>query len=96
MSALPGLDRPAETPGGTMPAGPARHGRLRAAAAAHEVPLAAILVTVAVVDFTYLAANSPTRIRDVLLMLLVAVSSPAEPGARATRRASTGDRRGTS
>src|ERR1700722_7115291 len=73
MSAMPaGPGRPAEPPGDTATAGPARHGRLRAAAAAHGVPLAAILVTVAVVALPYLAGKLAYRIRDVLLMLLVA------------------------
>ena len=44
MSAEPARPRPpAEAPGDTAAAGPARPGRLRAAAAAHGVPLAAIL-----------------------------------------------------
>ena len=72
MSAIPGLGRSAETPRDTATAGPARHGRLRAAAAARGVPLATILVTVAVVALTYLAGKLAYRIRDVLLMLLVA------------------------
>jgi predicted PurR-regulated permease PerM len=64
--------RPAEPPGDTAPAGPARHGRLRAAGAARGVPLATILVTVGVVALTYLAGKLAYRIRDVLLMLMVA------------------------
>ena len=80
MSAEPaGPARPAERP--RDPAGPpsdaaaagaVRHRRLRAAAAARGVPLATILVTVAVVALTYLAGKLAYRIRDVLLMLLVA------------------------
>jgi predicted PurR-regulated permease PerM len=73
MSAEPaGPRRPAEPPDDTAPAGPARRGRIRAAAAARGVPLATILVTVAVVALTYLAGKLAYRIRDVLLMLMVA------------------------
>jgi predicted PurR-regulated permease PerM len=50
----------------------ARHGRLRDAAAKRGVPLATILVTVAVVVLTYLAGKLAYRIRDVLLMIAVA------------------------
>src|SRR5690348_11916651 len=73
MSAMPaGPGRSTETPRDTATSEPARHGRLRAAAAARGVPLAAILVTVAVVALTYLAGKLAYRIRDVLLMLMVA------------------------
>ena len=73
MSAEPARPgRPAELPGDAAPAGPVRHGRLRAAAAARGVPLAAILVTVAVVVLTYLAGKLAYRLRDVILMILVA------------------------
>src|SRR5260370_28807094 len=73
MSAEPaGPGRPAQTPRDTAAAGPARHGRLRAAAAARGVPLATILVTVAVVALTYLAGKLAYRIRDVILMIVVA------------------------
>jgi len=48
-----------------------RRARLRAAAA-RGVPLAAILVTVAVVVLTYLAGKLAYRLRDVILMVLVA------------------------
>ena len=51
---------------------PVRHGRLRDAAAKRGVPLATILVTVAVVVLTYLAGKLAYRIRDVLLMIAVA------------------------
>jgi predicted PurR-regulated permease PerM len=57
---------------GTATAAPARHGRLRDAAARRGVPLATILVTVAVVALTYLAGKLAYRIRDVLLMIAVA------------------------
>jgi predicted PurR-regulated permease PerM len=73
MSAMPASPgRSAETPRDTAAAGPARHGRLRAAAAARGIPLATILVTVAVVVLTYLAGKLAYRIRDVLLILMVA------------------------
>ena len=72
--------RPAQA--GTATAAPAqagaednvrvRHGRLRDAAARRGVPLATILVTVAVVVLTYLAGKLAYRIRDVLLMIAVA------------------------
>ncbi len=56
----------------TATAAPVRHGRLRDAAAKRGVPLATILVTVAVVVLTYLAGKLAYRIRDVLLMIAVA------------------------
>jgi predicted PurR-regulated permease PerM len=49
-----------------------QHRRLRDAAARRGVPLATILVTVAVVVTTYLAGKLAYRIRDVLLMIAVA------------------------
>jgi predicted PurR-regulated permease PerM len=64
----PGGPAEASTPA----AAPARHGRLRDAAAKRGVPLATILVTVAVVVLTYLAGKLAYRIRDVLLMIAVA------------------------
>jgi predicted PurR-regulated permease PerM len=51
---------------------PVQHRRLRDAAARRGVPLATILVTVAVVALTYLAGKLAYRIRDVLLMIAVA------------------------
>ncbi len=57
---------------GTTAAVAVRHGRLRDAAARRGVPLATILVTVAVVTLTYLAGKLAYRIRDVLLMIAVA------------------------
>jgi predicted PurR-regulated permease PerM len=51
---------------------PVRGGRLRDAAAKRGVPLATILVTVAVVVLTYLAGKLAYRIRDVLLMIALA------------------------
>jgi predicted PurR-regulated permease PerM len=49
-----------------------RHSRLRDAAARRGVPLATILVSVAVVILAYLAGKLAYRIRDVLLMIAVA------------------------
>jgi predicted PurR-regulated permease PerM len=72
MSAEPAEPGLAGPPGDAAPAGPARHGRVRAAAAARGVPLATILVTVAVVALTYLAGKLAYRIRDVLLLVLTA------------------------
>jgi len=61
MSAIPaGPGRPARAPGDAATAAQVRRARLRAAAAARGVPLATILVAVAVVVLTYLAASSPT------------------------------------
>jgi predicted PurR-regulated permease PerM len=51
---------------------PVQHRRLRDAAARRGVPLATILVTVAIVALTYLAGKLAYRIRDVLLMIAVA------------------------
>ena len=51
---------------------PVRHRRLRDAAARRGVPLATILTTVGVVVLTYLAGKLAYRIRDVLLMIVVA------------------------
>jgi predicted PurR-regulated permease PerM len=56
----------------STPAAQARPGRIRGAAARRGVPLATILVTVAVVVLTYLAGKLAYRIRDVLLMIAVA------------------------
>ncbi len=67
----------AVSPDGPAPAGAAnttrvQHRRLRDAAAQRGVPLATILVSVAVVALTYLAGKLAYRIRDVLLMIFVA------------------------
>ena len=51
---------------------PVQHRRLRDAADRRGVPLATILVSVAVVALTYLAGKLAYRIRDVLLMIAVA------------------------
>jgi predicted PurR-regulated permease PerM len=57
---------------GPVTTGYVRHGRLRDAAVKRGVPLATILVTVAVVVLVYLAGKLAYRIRDVLLMIAVA------------------------
>jgi predicted PurR-regulated permease PerM len=73
MSATPGgPGRPAQVPGDVATAAQARRARLRAAAAAHGVPLATILVSVAVVVLTYLAGKLAYRLRDVILMIVAA------------------------
>ena len=70
MSATSG--RPAPTSDDAATEAHGRRARLRAAAAARGVPLAAILVTVAVVVLTYLAGKLAYRLRDVILMIAVA------------------------
>ena len=73
MSAIPaGEGRSAQVPGETATAVHARRVRLRAAAAARGIPLAAILVTVAVVVLTYLAGKLAYRLRDIILMIVAA------------------------
>ena len=73
MSAIPAGDgRSAQVSGETATAVHARRVRLRAAAAARGVPLAAILVTVAVVVLTYLAGKLAYRLRDIILMIVAA------------------------
>jgi len=63
---------PAQGPDDIATAEHGRRARLRAAATARGVPLAAILVTVAVVVLTYLAGKLAYRLRDVILMIAVA------------------------
>jgi predicted PurR-regulated permease PerM len=73
MSAISGVEGdPAQVPDDTATTEHGRRARLRAAAAARGVPLAAILVTVAVVVLTYLAGKLAYRLRDVILIILVA------------------------
>ena len=55
----------------TAPA-PTRRGRLRVAAAARGVPLPTIIAAVAVVALAYLAAKLLYRLRDVILVMVVA------------------------
>src|SRR6266568_427599 len=62
----------AQIPGESATAAHGRRARLRAAAAARGVPLATILVTVAVVALTYLAGKLAYRLRDVILLIVVA------------------------
>jgi len=64
--------RAARAPGDAATAAHGRRARLRAAAAARGVPLATILVSVAVVALTYLAGKLAYRLRDVILMSVVA------------------------
>jgi len=69
-----------------------RHRRLRDAAARRGVPLATILVSVAVVILAYLAGKLAYRIRDVLLMIAVAgfvclILNPLVSAARSLSRA---------
>ena len=73
MSAISGGNgSPARVPDDTATIEHGRRARLRTAAAARGVPLAAILATVAVVVLTYLAGKLAYRLRDVILMILVA------------------------
>src|SRR6201993_4014497 len=66
----PGPPGPPEAP---RPAGPSsRQARLWSAAAARGIPLPAILTTCGVVVAIYLAGKLAYRMRDVLLMILVA------------------------
>ncbi len=61
-----------ETADGTSAARPTRLARLRTAAAARGVPLAAIIVAVAVVSATYLMGKLIYRLRDIVLLMVVA------------------------
>ena len=73
MSAIPAEPgRAAQVPGDAATAEQVRRARLRAAFQARGVPLATILVSVAVVVLTYLAGKLAYRLRDVLLMIAVA------------------------
>jgi predicted PurR-regulated permease PerM len=60
-----------DDPGDIPPIGP-RRTRLRKAAESAGIPLPTILVTVAVVGLTYLAAMVVVHLRDILLLLVVA------------------------
>ncbi len=66
------IPTPGETADGTSAARPTRLARLRTAAAAHGVPLAAIIVSVAVVSATYLTGKLIYRLRDIVLLMVVA------------------------
>jgi predicted PurR-regulated permease PerM len=67
-----GPGRPARVPGKAATAVQVRRARLRAAVSARGIPLATILVSVAVVALTYLAGKLAYRLRDVILMIVVA------------------------
>src|SRR6266702_912998 len=67
-----GQGRPTEMPAGAATGAPTRRGRLRIAAAARGVPLATVLTAVAVVALTYLAGKLIYRLRDVILLMMVA------------------------
>jgi Predicted permease len=77
---LLGMTRSPQAPGGTRPAGQVSHeqpprgrlARLFEAADRRHVPLRTILVTVAVVVATYLAGKLIYRLRDIVLLMLVA------------------------
>jgi predicted PurR-regulated permease PerM len=60
-----------DDPGGMPPMGP-RRTRLRRAAESAGIPLPTILVTVAIVGLTYLAAMVVVHLRDILLLMVVA------------------------
>src|ERR1700748_17637 len=78
--ALPGVTRSAQVPGGTRPAGQVSHeqpprgrlARLSQTADRRHVPLRTILVTVGVVVAAYLAGQLIYRLRDIVLLMLVA------------------------
>jgi predicted PurR-regulated permease PerM len=67
-----GPGQPAQVPGEAAAAARIRRARLRAAVAARGIPLATILVSVAVVVLTYLAGKLAYRLRDIILMILAA------------------------
>ena len=64
--------RTAQAPGDAAAADQIRRARLRAAVTARGIPLATILVTVAVVVLTYLAGKLAYRLRDVILLIAAA------------------------
>ena len=63
---------PAEVSTGVTTTAPTRRARLLNAAAARGIPLAAIITSVAVVAFTFLAGKLLYRLRDVVLLIVVA------------------------
>jgi len=63
---------PGETGDGASALRPGRRARTRMAAAAHGVPLATIIVSVAVVSATYLAGKLIYRLRDIVLLMVIA------------------------
>src|SRR5215831_18068137 len=64
--------KPARVSAGTTDAAPTRRARIWNAAAARGIPLAAILTAVAVVALTFLAGKLLYRLKDVLLLMVVA------------------------
>src|SRR5215467_6292494 len=62
---------PAEVSTGANTTAPTRRARLREAAAARGIPLAAILTAVGVVALTFLAGKLLYRLRDVILLMVV-------------------------
>ncbi len=66
------LDVPGPIPGDVTPGAPTRLAHLRIAAAARGIPLAAIVTAVGVVALAYLAGKLIYRLRDVILMIVVA------------------------
>ena len=66
------ITTPGETVDETSAARHSRRSRARAAAAAHGVPLATIIVSVAVVSLTFLAGKLIYRLRDIVLLMVVA------------------------
>ena len=67
-----GRSAPAEVSTGVTTAVPTRRARILRAAAARGIPLAAILTAVAVVALTYLAGKLIYRLKDVILIMVVA------------------------
>jgi predicted PurR-regulated permease PerM len=66
------ITTPGETADETSAAGHSRRARARAAAAAHGVPLATIIASIAVVSLTFLAGELIYRLRDIVLLMVVA------------------------
>jgi len=66
------ITSPGETAGDNSAARHSRPARVRAAAAAHGVPLATIIVSVAVVALTFLAGQLIYRLRDIVLLMVIA------------------------
>src|SRR5215468_1294700 len=62
---------PARVSAGTTAAAPTRRARIRNAATARGIPLAAIITAVAVVALTFLAGKLLYRLRDVILLMVV-------------------------
>ena len=66
------ITTPGETADGTSANGHTRLARIRTAAAARGVPLATIIVAVAVVSATYLTGKLIYRLRNIVLLMVVA------------------------